>query len=49
VGAIAGGVVGGVAGLALVILAVWFIMRRQKKKNAEMREIGVGYTAPEPK
>ncbi|KAL2793693.1 hypothetical protein BJX66DRAFT_305481 [Aspergillus keveii] len=49
VGAIAGGVVGGVAGLALIILAVWFVLRRQKKKNAEMREIGVGYTAPEPK
>ncbi|KAL3496309.1 hypothetical protein BJX62DRAFT_232421 [Aspergillus germanicus] len=48
-GAIAGGVVGGVAGLALIILAAWFVMRRQKKKNAEMREIGVGYTAPEPK
>ncbi|KAL3456635.1 hypothetical protein BJX64DRAFT_270334 [Aspergillus heterothallicus] len=48
-GAIAGGVVGGVAGLALIILAVWFIMRRQKKKSAELREIGAGYTAPDPK
>ncbi|KAL2838564.1 hypothetical protein BJY01DRAFT_219947 [Aspergillus pseudoustus] len=48
-GAIAGGVVGGVAGLVLIALAVWFIMRRQKKKTAEMREIGAGYTAPDPK
>ena len=29
VGAIAGGVVGGVAGLALVVLAVWFLLRRR--------------------
>ncbi|CEL02090.1 hypothetical protein ASPCAL01665 [Aspergillus calidoustus] len=49
VGAIAGGVVGGVAGLALILLAAWFILRRQKKKNAELREIGTGYVAPEPK
>ncbi|KAL2811957.1 hypothetical protein BJX63DRAFT_263887 [Aspergillus granulosus] len=49
VGAIAGGVVGGVAGLALILLAAWFILRRQKKKNAELREIGNGYVAPEPK
>ncbi|KAL4779853.1 hypothetical protein BJX76DRAFT_361404 [Aspergillus varians] len=49
VGAIAGGVVGGVAGLALIILAIWFVMRRQKKKNAELREIGAGYVAPEAK
>ncbi|KAL4933037.1 ATP-binding protein [Aspergillus undulatus] len=47
VGVIAGGVVGGVAGLALIVLAVWFILRRQKKKNAELREIGAGYIAPE--
>ncbi|KAL2813368.1 hypothetical protein BJX63DRAFT_431958 [Aspergillus granulosus] len=49
VGAIAGGVVGGVAGLTLIILVVWFIMRRQKNKTAELREIGAGYAAPEPK
>ncbi|KAL4952201.1 hypothetical protein BDW69DRAFT_185658 [Aspergillus filifer] len=49
VGAIAGGVVGGVAGLVLIILAVWFIMRRQRKKNLEVREIGAGYVAPDPK
>ncbi|KAL4885423.1 hypothetical protein BJY04DRAFT_179704 [Aspergillus karnatakaensis] len=49
VGAIAGGVVGGVAGLVLIVLAVWFVMRRQKKKDAEVREIGGGYTEPEPK
>ncbi|KAL4879918.1 hypothetical protein BJY04DRAFT_192666 [Aspergillus karnatakaensis] len=49
VGAIAGGVVGGVAGLVLIVLAIWFVMRRQKKKNAELREIGGGYVAPEPK
>ncbi|KAL2871689.1 uncharacterized protein BJX67DRAFT_342806 [Aspergillus lucknowensis] len=49
VGAIAGGVVGGVAGLALIVLALWFIFRRQRKKDAEVREIGAGYTAPEPK
>jgi LPXTG-motif cell wall-anchored protein len=42
-------VVGGVAGLALILLAAWFILRRQKKKNAELREIGAGYVAPEPK
>jgi LPXTG-motif cell wall-anchored protein len=42
-------VVGGVAGLALILLAAWFILRRQKKKNAELREIGTGYIAPEPK
>ncbi|KAI9368378.1 hypothetical protein BJX61DRAFT_546602 [Aspergillus egyptiacus] len=49
VGAIAGGVVGGVAGLALIILAVWLILRRQRKKNAELREIGTTYVAPEAK
>lgn len=32
-GAIAGGVVGGVAGLALIALAVFFILRSQRKKN----------------
>ncbi|KAL2869101.1 uncharacterized protein BJX67DRAFT_32434 [Aspergillus lucknowensis] len=47
VGAIAGGVVGGVAGLTLIILAAWYIMRRQKKKSAEIRELGAGYVAPE--
>jgi hypothetical protein len=49
VGAIAGGVVGGVAGLTLILLALWFILKRQKKKNAELREIGGGYVAPERK
>ncbi|KAL4868403.1 hypothetical protein BDV12DRAFT_103018 [Aspergillus spectabilis] len=49
VGAIAGGVVGGVAGLVLIILAIWFVLRQKKKKNAELREIGAGYVAPEPK
>ncbi|KAL2819257.1 hypothetical protein BDW59DRAFT_165119 [Aspergillus cavernicola] len=49
VGAIAGGVVGGVAGLVLIILAAWFVMRRQKQKNAELREIGTTYVAPEAK
>ncbi|KAL2832223.1 hypothetical protein BJY01DRAFT_253996 [Aspergillus pseudoustus] len=49
VGAIAGGVVGGVAGLALILFAIWFVLRQQRKKNAELREIGNGYVAPEPK
>ncbi|CAK7216023.1 hypothetical protein SCUCBS95973_002664 [Sporothrix curviconia] len=33
-GAIAGGVVGGVAGLALIGLAIFFILRRQRKNSA---------------
>ncbi|KAK8853189.1 hypothetical protein IAR55_003891 [Kwoniella newhampshirensis] len=35
VGAIAGGVVGGVAGLALVILLVWFLFRRSESRKGE--------------
>ncbi|KAH6651328.1 hypothetical protein F5144DRAFT_479164 [Chaetomium tenue] len=34
-GAIAGGVVGGVAGLALLAAAAWFFMRRRKNKASE--------------
>ncbi|KAL5341397.1 hypothetical protein BJX70DRAFT_50955 [Aspergillus crustosus] len=49
VGAIAGGVVGGVAGLVLIVLAIWFVLRQKKRKQAELREIGTGYVAPEPK
>ncbi|KAL4948635.1 hypothetical protein BDW69DRAFT_189094 [Aspergillus filifer] len=49
VGAIAGGVVGGVAGLALIILGLWFYLRRKKQKDAELREIGLGYTGREVK
>ncbi|KAL2820854.1 hypothetical protein BDW59DRAFT_164548 [Aspergillus cavernicola] len=48
VGAIAGGVVGGVVVLVLIIFAAWFVMRRQKKKDAELMEIGT-YVAPEAK
>jgi len=33
VGAIAGGVVGGVAGLAIILLAAWFISKRRKRDN----------------
>lgn len=48
VGAIAGGVVGGVAGLTLILAALWFYMRRRKQKEAEMRELGAGYVPPAP-
>ncbi|OJJ01305.1 hypothetical protein ASPVEDRAFT_82830 [Aspergillus versicolor CBS 583.65] len=45
VGAIVGGVVGGFAGLSLLLLATWYILHRRKHKNIEMRELGEGYTA----
>ncbi|KAF4769582.1 hypothetical protein HAV15_011346 [Penicillium sp. str.  len=42
-GAIAGGVVGGVAGLALIIGLLWFFVARNKKqKNAELAEPKLG-------
>ncbi|KAK1147092.1 hypothetical protein N8T08_001831 [Aspergillus melleus] len=47
-GPIAGGVVGGVAAVAIVIAALFFIMKRQKKKNLELQavnEIGTEYVA----
>ncbi|PWY96744.1 hypothetical protein BO94DRAFT_580576 [Aspergillus sclerotioniger CBS 115572] len=42
-GAIAGGVVGGVVGAAFLVAAGLFVMKRRKKKEAEMREIGTEY------
>ncbi|OJJ57428.1 hypothetical protein ASPSYDRAFT_1053198 [Aspergillus sydowii CBS 593.65] len=46
-GAIVGGTVGGVAGLVLIILAAWYALRQYKAKNAEMRELGIGYVPPQ--
>lgn len=46
VGAIVGGVVGGFAGLSLILLAAWYILHRRKHKKNEMRELGEGYTPP---
>lgn len=37
---------GGVAGLALILAALWFYLRRRKQKEAEMRELGAGYVPP---
>lgn len=46
VGAIAGGVVGGVAGLALIGAAVGYMIHRKKKERVEpMREISI-YSQP---
>lgn len=44
-GAIIGGTIGGVAGLVLIILAAWYILRRHRAKRAEMREIGTTYVS----
>lgn len=35
VGAIAGGVVGGVAGLALIVALLWFLLRRRKQQQQQ--------------
>lgn len=43
VGAIAGGTVGGVADLVLIILAAWYVLRRRRAKRAEIMEIGTPY------
>lgn len=45
-GAIAGGVVGGVAGLALIGAAVFFILRSQRKKNGMQGSPGAAPGAP---
>ena len=39
VGAIAGGVVSGVVGVALLVLLVWFVMRRKTKTKAEIPHV----------
>lgn len=44
-GAIIGGTIGGVAGLVLIILAAWYVLRRHRAKRAEMREIGTTYVS----
>ncbi|KAL4965973.1 uncharacterized protein BDV14DRAFT_199424 [Aspergillus stella-maris] len=49
VSAIAGGVVGGAAGFAMILAALWFYLRRKRQKDAEIREIGLGYTGREGK
>lgn len=45
VGAIAGGTVGGVVGLVLIMWTAWFVLRRHKLKGQgqDMRELGIGY------
>ncbi|GJC95003.1 kelch repeat protein [Colletotrichum higginsianum] len=45
-GAIAGGVVGGVVGVALIVLAAFCLMRRRKHKKVPTEETGAAVEAP---
>ncbi|KAI0893233.1 hypothetical protein F4806DRAFT_200262 [Annulohypoxylon nitens] len=47
-GAIAGGVVGGVAGLALIVAALFFLIRYLRRRNDRMDEKGMEGSPPYP-
>lgn len=45
-GAIAGGVVGGVIGLAIIGAAVWFFLRRRRRQRVDGTSAGYHAAAP---